>query len=257
MTAPWRWAGASSIGTAHAKTGLECQDRASCLTVETDWGSVIVAVVSDGAGSAKEASRGAWIICSGLQRNARSYLRSGGRLSALSEDIVADWVDLMRERIGVSATARNLTPRDYAATLIALLIGDDHAVAVHVGDGAAVIRNSETCEWLVPSWPYHGQYASTTRFVTDDPQAQVVVTHLDAVLDRFAIFSDGIEYLVLDFQTKSAPAAYFKRLTDPLVNEEGVGRRRMLSKQLRHYLASDVVCDETDDDKTLILGLRG
>lgn len=254
--ASWRWAGASSTGTSHAKTDLPCQDRASCLRVSTERGPALVAVVSDGAGSASEAGRGAAIVCSQLQRRARAYLRIGRALRDLDQETVADWIDSIRERIGASATARGLLPRDYAATLIAVLIEPDHAVTIHVGDGAAVLRKQHDQEWLVPSWPYHGQFASTTRFVVDDPQAQTVLTHVEATIDRFAVFSDGIEYLVLDFQSKTAPGPFFERLVAPLTTQVGFGRDRMLSRHLRNYLNSKVVCDETDDDKTLILGVR-
>ena len=256
MTSAWRWAGACAIGVSHVRSALECQDRAGCLTVESSTGPVIVAVVSDGAGSAKEAARGATIVCSEFHRRAISYLRTGGALVDIDDEIVADWIDSIRDRISAVAHFSALKPRDYAATLVALLANDEHGVIIHIGDGAAVVRSYETKEWSVPSWPFHGEYASTTRFVVDDPYVKFNVVHLEFAIDRFAVFSDGIESLVLDHRDKTAPTSIFERFLQPVVTWDGIGRSRKLSKHLRDYLNSDKVCEATDDDKTLILGAR-
>jgi len=189
LTSIWRWAGACSIGTSHIKAGLKCQDRAGCLTVETASGPIIVAVVSDGAGSAQEAALGASIVCMELHRRIGAYLRGGGALADVDAEHAAVWIDSIRDRISAAANAAGLRPRDYAATLVALLANDERTVVVHIGDGAAVMRDRETQEWSVPSWPFHGEYASTTRFVVDDPQPQFEIVHINSSIDRFAVFS--------------------------------------------------------------------
>jgi Protein phosphatase 2C len=256
LTSIWRWAGACSIGTSHIKAGIDCQDRAGCLLFQTGFGSVIVAAVSDGAGTAQEAASGASIVCKEFHRRAGAYLQNGGALASIDAEQTADWIDSIRDRIAVVAKAARLRPRDYAATLVGLLADNDRTVVVHIGDGAVVIRNRESREWSVPSWPFHGEYASTTRFVTDDPQARFEIVHIDSSIDRFAVFSDGIENLVLDHRERCAPAPFFERLLQPVATWEGEGRSRMLSKHLRNYLGSEAVCSATDDDKTLILGAR-
>jgi serine/threonine protein phosphatase PrpC len=235
---------------------LECQARASCRTIDTASGPVIAAVVSDGAGSAQKAAVGATIVCTELHRTIAAYLRSGGALPNIDTECAADWIDSIRDKIGVAAKAAELHPRDYAATLVALMIGDDRAVIVHVGDGAATVRDRITHEWSVPSWPFHGEYASTTRFVIDDPHPQFEIVHVNSAIDRFAIFSDGIENLVLDQRKKSAPAPFFERLSQPVASWDGERRNRKLSKHLRNYLDSETVCEGTDDDKSLIIGAR-
>jgi hypothetical protein len=213
-------------------------------------------VVSDGAGSAQEAGSGASIVCTEFHRRVNAYLRSGGSLPNIDTERVADWIDSIRDKIGIVANTAGLRPRDYAATLVALLADNDRGVVVHVGDGAATVRNRETQEWSVPSWPFHGEYASTTCFVIDDPQPRFEIVHIDSPIDRFAIFSDGIESLLLDQRRRTAPAAFFERLLQPVVSWEGQGRNRQLSKHLRSYLDGEKVCTETDDDKSLILGAR-
>ncbi len=224
--------------------------------VETPAGPVIVAVVSDGAGSARKAATGAGIVCIELHRRIAAYLRSGGGLSGIDQYCVAEWIDAIRDKIGLAATETGLQPRDYAATLVALIADRDQAAVVHIGDGAATVRDRETQEWSVPSWPFHGEYASMTNFVIDDPHPQVEIAHVERAIDRFAIFSDGIEHLVLDQRKRSAPAPFFERLLHPVASWEGQGRSRRLSAHLRKYLDGETVCAETDDDKSLILGAR-
>lgn len=254
MTAAWRWAGACAIGTSHVKDNIGCQDRAGCLMIDTSSGPVIVAVVSDGAGSAQKATHGASIVCSEFHRRAGSYLRTGGALRDIDDEHVACWIDSIRDRISAAAHVSLLRPRDYAATLVALIANNERCVVVHVGDGAAVVRDRESQEWHVPSWPFHGEYASTTCFVVDDPRAEFKIIQFEQAIDRFAIFSDGIENLVLDQKARVVPPTFFERLLQPVVSWEGTGRSRKLSNHLRDYLASKKVCEATDDDKTLILG---
>jgi hypothetical protein len=75
-------------------------------------------------------------------------------------------------------------------------------------------------------------------------------------IDRFALFSDGIENLVLDHRERIAPAPFFEKLLQPVATWEGSGRSKKLSKHLRDFLGSERVCAATDDDKSLILGAR-
>ena len=256
MMPSWRWAGACSIGTSHLKSNLECQDRASCMQIVIAEREYLSIVVSDGAGSAERAAQGASIVCTGFQRLAVTHLRNGKSLDDIDEETVAGWLDEIRERISVQSKKAGLRPRDYAATLVAAIIGPDSAVIAHVGDGAAVLRNQATREWIVPSWPFHGEYASTTRFVVDDPQPVISLVLVEGKFDRAAVFSDGMERLVLDHRERSAPAGFFDRLTGPVANCASHGRDRKLSKHLKSYLDSEKVCEATDDDKSLVLGAR-
>lgn len=256
MKHSWRWAGACSIGTSHVKSGIECQDRASCLSLQANGQEFLSVVVSDGAGSASEGATGAAIVCRSFQRLVTQFIRQHNALLTIDDAAVADWMDEIRDRINTVARRTGRSPRDYAATLVAAIIGSDGAVVAHVGDGAAVLRSGDTGEWHVPSWPFHGEYASTTRFVVDDPQAIVNVVHLDGCFDRFAVFSDGLEYLVLDYRQKLAPNALFEGFVAPLLEREKVGRDRKFSRRLRTYLDSSKVREATDDDTSLILGVR-
>lgn len=256
MPYAWKWAGARSIGTSHIMSDLPCQDYFACCEFKAKAGDVLAAVVSDGAGTASHASAGAKMVCTSFLRQAQAHLANGLDIEDVDADAIMDWMDGIRERIGIYAKRANVTPRSCAATLVAVLAGPRSALAVHVGDGAVVVREEGSSDWVVPSWPFQGEYASTTVFVTDNPAPSVVLTPIPARLDRVALFSDGLERLVLDHTTKMAHGPFFDRFTAPVATSKADGRDEALSKLLRGYLDGPEVCKRTDDDKSLILGVR-
>jgi Protein phosphatase 2C len=146
-------------------------------------------------------------------------------------------------------------PRDFAATLVGIILCDDEFVLCHVGDGACPIRKREGQEWLVPSWPAHGEYASSTYFVTDEPVVNLRITRWQGDFSDVAVFSDGLERLVLDFSQRVAFQPFFDSMLKPL-SGIGPGRSRRLSVGLRTFLNSSIVADRTDDDKSLIIATR-
>jgi hypothetical protein len=256
MPNDWRWAGARSVGTSHVKSGLPCQDYAACIELGGASGSVLAAVVSDGAGSASHAEAGARMVSFGFLRAACDHFQRGQALEDADGEVVLGWLDDIRERLSTFATRTRIRPRDCAATLVGVLAGPRSALVVHVGDGAAVLREQGTTDWIVPSWPFHGEYASTTVFVTDDPIPEPSIVALPVRLDRLAVFSDGIERLVLDHANRTAHGPFFDRMMAPVAASAVAGRDRGLSNRLRDYLDDKAVCDRTDDDKSLILAVR-
>ncbi|AYG70597.1 protein phosphatase 2C domain-containing protein (plasmid) [Rhizobium sp. CCGE531] len=255
MTDGWRWAAARACGTSHVKTGLPCQDFALSETLASVDETVMAVIVSDGAGSAKLAQIGSKSVCIGLLRLIRGYLANHS-LSQLREEMVWDWIDDIREYISAKASRSGTQRRDFAATSVAALMSENGTVIFHIGDGAAVVRYEGDEAWDVPSWPYQGEYASTTSFITDDPQPHLTFVRNDRRVDRFAVFSDGIERLVLNSANRSAHEPFFNRMVTPLALSEEAGRNLPLSMALREYLESPSVCERTDDDKTLVLGVR-
>ncbi|MCG5487092.1 MAG: protein phosphatase 2C domain-containing protein [Sinorhizobium meliloti] len=255
MTSSWRWACARSIGTSHMKTDTRCEDFASAKLFIRPEGPIIAAVVSDGAGSASHAEVGSKLVCLSFLRACREFLVSKP-LEELVEEDVWHWLDEIREALNAKANAKALRPRDFASTMVAVLASPQTSIVIHIGDGAAVWKKAGSDGWEVPSWPYHGEYASTTAFVTDDPQAKLNYLRINEAIDEFALFSDGIERLVLEQATQSAHAPFFNRMLAPLKGSLVEGPDRGLSAALKDYLDSPSVCDRTDDDKSLILGVR-
>jgi len=209
----------------------------------------IFAVVSDGAGSAKFGAFGAWLTCRFLSVRFREWMQENPELP--SDEGLVDWVDKLRDRISTIATRRGTVPRQFAATLAAIIVAPDEAVTLHIGDSAVVGRKGG--EWDVLCWPENGEYASSTYFVTDDPEPRLDITRHQREHDAFALFSDGVGDLALSHLEQAAHSRFFDPMLRPVDAAPGEGRLVELSAKLATYLAGPSVCERTDDDKTLIL----
>ena len=248
----WTWAAASCRGTSHIKRNVRRQDAYSC-SYGTNDGKTLIAIVSDGAGSAVMGGEGASLICRTLMTRARQFDFSQEELP--SDETLWEWINVARQRITQAAEARELKARDFAATVILAISSGANTLVAHIGDGSAVARYDETDEWTALSWPSQGQYASSTFFVTDDPEPKLNISRCDTVVSALAIFSDGVERLALDMAAQKPFKPFFDGMIRPITTTQAQGCDQKLSMQLSSYLNGDAVNARTDDDKTLILAV--
>ena len=251
----WSWIGACSTGSSHIRARTHCQDSASCIELAIGDENALLAIVSDGAGSAEYSAIGSRLVAECFARCVIAHLRANRPSEIITKELVLDWLDNVRDHMFRAAKQRAIRPRDMAATLVAAIVFLNRAIVCHVGDGACVLRKKGESEWQVAGWPAHGEYASSTFFVTDDPQPNLRFHLLEGEFNEVAVFSDGIERLALDFVNGNAFAPFFEPMFAPLV-ALGPGRDRGLSQSLRKYLDSARVIERTDDDKSLVLARR-
>ena len=248
----WTWTAASCRGTSHLKTGTRCQDAFRCTSQRED--EILVAVVSDGAGSASHGGEGASLVCRTFSERAREHFSGTGDLP--DDDTIWSWMDEIRDRIAAAAGRRGMRSRDFAATLVSVIAGGSDTIVMAVGDGAAVVRSGPESGWIVPDWPEHGEYASTTFFVIDEPAPRMRIVRLGSAIEDAALFTDGIERLALDFAGRRAHQPFFESMIKPLKASTAIGRDAALARALAAYLDGDAVNARTDDDKTLLLAIR-
>lgn len=167
------------------------------------------------------------------------------------DEQIIGWVDELRDGLAVLAGTRGVGRRQFAATLVALVVKDDQLLALQIGDSALVARRAGV--WEAICWPENGEFASTTFFVTDDPEVRMRIARLELEHDAFALFSDGIEALALDHRTHQPYARFFEPMIKPVDQAAETGKLSALSSALGRYLDSPAVVERTDDDKTLIL----
>lgn len=254
----WRYALASVIGTSHERAGLACQDASDCqILADLTGRPVLVAVASDGAGSALHAEVGAARACSVVHTAVAEFIADGGVVDGIDRAVVLEWVRRVQAEINSLAEAEGLEPRDFACTLLLAVVGTDIAAFAQVGDGAIVVaRRGEPDEFDWVFWPQEGEYANVTWFVTDE-RIDERLAHkfiLDCVED-VAIFSDGIQRLALDFTSRAVHGPFFRPMFAVVCNE-GRDDPTSLSAMLATYLGSQRVNQRTDDDKTLVLATR-
>lgn len=256
-SATWRIAAASSIGTSHVKQGSVCQDSHACrIMQDADGSDVVVLVASDGAGSATRADAGSDCACSTIVEAVEVCLAKGRRVASFTFDDARDWVDHVQRAIAYRAEQDGATERDYACTLLVAIIGTDAAAFLQIGDGA-MVATDEIGEWSWIHWPQRGDYANSTYFVTEKNACnQMAFDVIARPIDDVAVFTDGIEPLVLHYATKTVHSPFFNAMLGPVLASTRSGLDRNLSTSLEKYLASPKVCERTDDDKTLILATR-
>jgi hypothetical protein len=241
------------MGSSHIQTSSPCQDRCLYRIVEDQRNEpFLIAVASDGAGSALHGEIGAAIACEKAASALIAAIESAGE-AGLSTELVNSLLESVRTDITKAAEARNTTMRSLACTLLGAVIGPGKALYFQIGDGAIVARQGNK---LVPVfWPESGEYANMTYFVTDADASDHLCAEVRETTDELGLFSDGLQRLALVFATESVHEPFFEpmfRVLRSSTHEQA----DTLCMALERFLCSKAVNERTDDDKTLVLATR-
>lgn len=254
--AAWRTAYASVVGTSHAASGAPCQDAGRCEVVEAHDGSeVLIAAVADGAGSAPHSEKGSRAAVDLFLATFEPLAAEDPTLACITREVMTAWFERLRDSLRADAEAEGQSLSDYACTFLGAVIGPNRAMFVQIGDGAIVVRGRDSGDYTWVFWPQNGEFANTTNFVTQDDFEHVLqVEFEDTVLLDIAMFTDGIERLVLNMAARAvhSPALrpifeWMARADDPPSGE---------ARGLAAFLGSERVNSRTDDDKTLVMATR-
>ncbi|MEA2588156.1 MAG: hypothetical protein QOH66_1083 [Actinomycetota bacterium] len=231
--------------------GSPCQDRLACVVLTN---GALVAVVSDGAGSAARAEVGAEVAVQAVVDQLRRLVEGPGCPELLPA--LHDAARHARDAVLARAKADGEEAATYAATLLALVDTPDGGAALQIGDGVIVV-GEEAGGWRWMFWPERGEYANTTRFLTDtDAPDHVRMAELPGSPTDVAIMTDGLQPLALHYASQSVHEPFFRGMFQPLHGSSGFGEVPALSASLEQFLSSDRVRMRTDDDVSLILATR-
>src|ERR1043165_496946 len=93
LAAKWKYVHASVKGTSHARTGAPCQDVTACkILTNANDNETLIAVVSDGAGSASRAETGAALACQLFISEMRAFFESDRTPPDLTPDFARKWI---------------------------------------------------------------------------------------------------------------------------------------------------------------------
>jgi serine/threonine protein phosphatase PrpC len=253
----WKYGFASVVGTSHLKSSLPCQDASrGGIFVEPNGEEILLAVASDGAGSAARAQLGAQLACDLFVDEVKAHFAGQRGWERLAEGFIQNWIGRF-QTLAAGRSGEIQKTQDFACTLLAAVVGRERAAYFQIGDGAMVeSRREEPDRYSVVCWPQQGEYANTTNFLTDADAAEKVFCELkNCAIDELALFTDGLQSLVLDYRVRSAHSPFFAPLFAWLRPRSG-GHLPQLSNSLAAYLNSEKINSRTDDDKTLILATR-
>jgi hypothetical protein len=216
----------------------------------------LVAIVCDGAGSAALADRGSQLVADTFLGIVQDFFGMGGKADSITRDLAREWVGKVLDALNQEAARESRDVREFACTLLGAIVAEQVCAFLQIGDGAMVVSEGSDDGWSWVFWPQHGEFANTTNFVTSPNAGDVM--DFDAsrrTIAELAMFSDGLENLVLHSATKTPHAPFFDAMF-PVVRRGPAGLNEKLSLDLHAYLQSSRINEKTDDDKTLILATR-
>ena len=249
----WRVFSASATGQRNADQGAAGQDASHSLVT----GDVLVAVVCDGAGSAREGRTGANCMAhelaerlSGLLADDPGLLEIQAQGSAGLEAGVREAIETVRGRLAGLAASSELSLPDYACTLVGCVASAGGGCLFHVGDGFAIVQRAGGESLL--SLPENGEYADETYFVTDESwKDHLRLTPLPAPGSGclIGLMSDGTAPFAVD----RARSGFFRPFIDPVAAYLREATATTGNEALRNLLESPRASEISSDDKTLLL----
>jgi serine/threonine protein phosphatase PrpC len=244
----WRFASAQVAGTAHTQRAIKCQDRCVCRTLGNGG---IVAALADGSGSAEFSDIGAQIAVDTI----------ADVIDTAPIDATTNFLELLRSSVikardAVLEYAKNdgNESRQFASTLLAVVSTEYGGGAVQLGDGVIVVGH-EAGEMAWVFWPQRGEYANSTRFLTDEDAVDQmeVEAYRNRSLSDLVLISDGLQPLAIHYATRSIHAPFYNGLMGPLLESDCTGHDERLSKALESFLSSPAITGRADDDVSIIL----
>ncbi|MCX6688953.1 MAG: PP2C family serine/threonine-protein phosphatase [Methanoregula sp.] len=249
----WKFTCASVTGKAHTDRGENGQDSCKAGTIQIQDSEFFIGIAADGAGSTTNGGVGAEIACRIIYAQITGTVRDAGDLSRITDQDVKNWITASRDAILVDAQEHGQRLKEYACTILGSVAGNDRVIYFQIGDGAIVAGSGP--EYQTIFWPEQGEYANTTFFITDEQYLDHLhVLHAESP-DEIALFTDGLQNLVLSFAQKQAHAGFFVPLFDALRKNPENGFSDF-SAQLENFLCRDDISARSDDDKTLVLAVR-
>ena len=268
----WQMYGASSIGKSHIDSNLPNQD--SIYLQKTEKG--MVAVVCDGAGSAKFSQAGAAFFSQSIGKMLLSLgvglsVSHSVSISGIAFDLVQvkqqiiEQLSQIRLDLQSQLTAES-SLRDYHTTFTGLLIHSNHqALLVQIGDSPLI-----TSQFVVrhPHIDYFtnlqvygddskNEYVNETHFITQDNwQSFLRVEPIDlSQVDCLALMSDGCADLVFEGAsvTPKIYRPFFGNLLFNLTQSQSLQQGSAIIEQA---LGNPATYRLTGDDKSLVVLLK-
>ncbi|MBX7135432.1 MAG: protein phosphatase 2C domain-containing protein [Fimbriimonadaceae bacterium] len=252
----WSFAHAARRGAVHSDG--EGQDR---FAVHCD-GDTVALCVSDGAGSARLGGRGAEVACSAFLK---AFTPLAKRRKKIIDEEVRTAFSSVRVALGEEALDLGVELDELSCTLVGAVVTPREALFLQLGDGAGVVDLGDRIE--VAIWPEGSEVVNETSFLTGVDAEKRLMIRRTKPPRGVALFTDGIQYLVLDHATQQPHQPFFETLFRQLEKAAQLvapgagksatsGESKPVSQWIDAMLASPMVTTKTDDDTCLVVARR-
>lgn len=230
-------------GGLHSAKKLPCQDfyQYACS------GNKLVAVVSDGAGSAKYGKIGAKVVCEALV----NLLINTPLKDA--EQAVKKAIKTARERLLIHRLNRSKSEEEilnFSATVVGVVYHKKGGVFFHIGDGAGIaLHNAEDYNDYTLSRPANGNFSCETFFYTMQNWQECLRFTRFEKADALFLMTDGITNFALSDDSCRLKNGFIEPINRYLKAEPS--KMRAL-KALNNTLNAQKACRLNSDDKTFL-----
>lgn len=196
--------GVSFQGDGHIKQSTPCQDCHEFSVLSHNWN---LAIVSDGAGSAKLSDSGSKAVCAGFKFYIENLIQESELLqrgeildASIWNHVFKSMLASFQSQLRAVAGHQKCSFKDLSATIILLLYNKNGYMAAHVGDGRGGICING--DWIELFTPHKGEEANQTYFSTADFSNPSLLANGIPVpetksskvpFDKFVLMSDGCE----------------------------------------------------------------
>lgn len=229
-------------GALHKANNMPCQDY-FCYKQSKNK---LVAVVSDGAGSARYGQIGARIICRTL---CDLLIRSS--YQTICADVIKA-IDITRQKLLLHRYNKSKSEAgliDFSATLVGFFYHNGKGVFFHIGDGAGLAFNSGDYDNILISEPENGAFSCETYFYTMTDWRDCLRFKNFENKNCLMLMSDGVTGFVFSDDFFKIRDKFLAPITEYLEHESRTG---YALKALNNTLNDSRAQRLNADDKTIL-----
>jgi guanyl-specific ribonuclease Sa len=234
----------------HIQHEIPCQDACAYTTTA---GNAIVIAVADGLGSAARSDTGAKLAVTSAFNFCITALESGSGEALLLEDAVRNSAAHARGELERYALEESCDLRDLGCTLIVIIAREGEFAVAHIGDGAVVGEIEGILS--VVSNPGESEYTNEVVPLTSTRwRDSLRITSGASFISAIAVFTDGCQRAA--FRKEEDALVPFERFFSPIFRyARMVADAAEGANEVAELLASPKLCEHSDDDKTLVVGV--
>ncbi len=229
-------------GSLHEAKQTPCQDfyHYACS------GNKLVAVVSDGAGSAKYGKIGAKIICETIvDLLINTPLKNAEQTVKRAIEIARG--KLMLHRLNKSKSEQEIL--NFSATIVGVMYHREQGIFFHIGDGAGIAVHSTAPLDYTLSQPMNGRFSCETYFYTmNNWRSNLRFTKISKTEALF-LMTDGVTNFALSEDMRSLKKGFIEPINQYLQRESNKLRA---VKALNNTLDTKQARKLNSDDKTFL-----